>query len=144
MNTFLPHPHFHRSAKVLDRKRLGKQRVECKQILDTLLGRSKGWTSHPAVRMWKGYEAALCQYAMVLCKEWVSRGYTDNLHPFFLLEFTRLPYSEPRWLGDIRLHSSHRSNLLRKDVIHYGKFGWTELPTKPYFWPTKDPKYADG
>ena len=38
MQTFLPYADFPGSAKVLDRKRLGKQRVECCQILNTLLG----------------------------------------------------------------------------------------------------------
>lgn len=36
MNTFLPYPSFKDSAKCLDNKRLGKQRVECLQILRTL------------------------------------------------------------------------------------------------------------
>ncbi|MFN7881952.1 MAG: pyrimidine dimer DNA glycosylase/endonuclease V, partial [bacterium] len=33
MQTFLPSPSFAESARILDNKRLGKQRVECKQIL---------------------------------------------------------------------------------------------------------------
>ena len=36
MQTFLPYSNFHLTAEVLDRKRLGKQRVECLQILRTL------------------------------------------------------------------------------------------------------------
>ena len=36
MQTFLPYPDFEQSAKSLDNKRLGKQRVECLQILQTL------------------------------------------------------------------------------------------------------------
>lgn len=34
MQTFLPYANFEASAKVLDYKRLGKQRVEAKQILE--------------------------------------------------------------------------------------------------------------
>ena len=37
MQTFLPYPSFVESAKALDNKRLGKQRVEAYQILKTLL-----------------------------------------------------------------------------------------------------------
>jgi len=33
MQTFLPYPDFERSARALDLKRLGKQRVECIQVL---------------------------------------------------------------------------------------------------------------
>ena len=36
MQTFLPYPDFAESAKVLDNKRLGKQRVECLQIMKAL------------------------------------------------------------------------------------------------------------
>ena len=58
MQTFLPYTDFIKSAKCLDYKRLGKQRVEAKQILNILLGETTkaGWTNHPAVLMWSGYE----------------------------------------------------------------------------------------
>ena len=36
MQTFLPYADYTRTAKCLDRQRLGKQRVECKQILNAL------------------------------------------------------------------------------------------------------------
>jgi hypothetical protein len=36
VNTFLTHPDYEKSAKTLDNKRLGKQRVEAKQILDII------------------------------------------------------------------------------------------------------------
>ena len=38
MITFLPYPDFQKSAQVLDRQRLGKQRLEAKQILEINLG----------------------------------------------------------------------------------------------------------
>ena len=42
MQTFLPYPSFDASAKVLDYRRLGKQRVEAYQILNTITGKSAG------------------------------------------------------------------------------------------------------
>ena len=53
MQTFLPFPDYIQSARALDYKRLGKQRVEALQILNTLTGRSEGWSQHPAVKMWR-------------------------------------------------------------------------------------------
>ena len=41
MQTFLPYASFEESAKVLDRQRLGKQRVECLQIFNALAGDKK-------------------------------------------------------------------------------------------------------
>ena len=54
MQTFLPYPDLRDSVACLDSKRLGKQRVECLQILNVLEGRRTGWQNHPAVKMWAG------------------------------------------------------------------------------------------
>jgi hypothetical protein len=68
MQTFLPYPDLKKSFEVLDYRRLGKQRVEAMQILNILLSdkKSGGWVNHPAVKMWRGYEDALCVY-MNMC-----------------------------------------------------------------------------
>jgi hypothetical protein len=144
MQTFLPVPSFTESAIMLDNKRLGKQRVEAYQILRTLLGKSKGWKAHPAVQMWKGYERALTLYGIAMCAEWESRGFSDTVEEkigCLILEkwgCTPPTPKSPSWIGDERLHTSHRSNLLRKDPQYYGQFGWKEKPDLPYFWPTKE------
>lgn len=120
VNTFLPKPDFHESARLLDNKRLGKQRVEAWQILKALMGQSKGWRHHPATLMWEGHERSLCEYGMAICDEWISRGYKDTLRPRF--EFFREQFPEgtpPPWLGNPQFHLSHQSNLKRKDAVHY-------------------------
>jgi hypothetical protein len=149
MQTFLPLPSFRRSAAVLDNKRLGKQRVECKQIL-LCLGLPIGthtpsgsrWRNHPAVQMWAGYETALLVYSIVMCREWRRRGFTDNLcrefeHRYAIVRPTITTNKYPPWFGDANFHASHRGNLLRKDYAHYSKFGWMEEIHLPYVWPTK-------
>ena len=50
MQTFLPYSDFQQSAAVLDRVRLGKQRVEALQTLRALVIPEYGWQSHPAIR----------------------------------------------------------------------------------------------
>ena len=54
MQTFLPRESFIESNQSLDYRRLGKQRVEAKQILNVLLNRTetKGWRNHPITKMW--------------------------------------------------------------------------------------------
>jgi len=59
--------------------------------------------------------------------------YAKTEGPFALLPWDDL---SPWWWGDDRVHSSHRSNLLRKDPKHYGQFGWKDDPAKEYYWPT--------
>lgn len=148
MQTFLPLPGYLLSAKALDNKRLGKQRVECKQILRALgvpvgskvVPDRSGWRHHPAVKMWSGYAYSLCCYAIAMCEEWRRRGFGDSLLPQFEEAAEQLYDSgntaRPPFVGDERFHASHRSNLLRKDPEYYGRFGWSEPAGMPYVWPT--------
>lgn len=145
MQTFLPYEDFRASARVLDRQRLGKQRVEAKQILQALErpGEPSGWGRHPAARMWRGYETALAQYGAIVTLTWRARGYKDTVLPFFL---ERLPRFHgrvsdrledglyPPWLGCPDFHRAHRSALLRKYPAHYANY-WLEDPDLPYIWP---------
>lgn len=142
MQTFLPYEDFRRSAEVLDRQRLGKQRLEAKQILQILLGDSKGdgWKNHPAVLMWQGFEPMLARYGSIMCFEWIRRGYKDSQREYFnnYTDSLLVPDSRPPpWLGDPEFHASHRSNLLRKDPEYYGQFGWEEPMDLPYIWPVR-------
>lgn len=132
MQTFLPYPDFHNCAQVLDRKRLGKQIVEAKQIYDTITkpSESKAWRNHPAVKMWMGYEDALAAYFNACKDEWISRGYNSSLN------IDRpTSYNKPSWLGYELLHLSHKANLIRKMADYYiGVFGHI-APMDGYWWP---------
>lgn len=147
MQTFLPYPSFYESARCLDYRRLGKQRVECLQLLlanGITVGphkpKSSAWSRHPAARMWKRFPLALTDYAIVVCREWRHRGYRDGMLDNFIETFERLAWADangatPNWIGWDAFHASHRSNLLRKDAAFYGKNGWLEPPDLPYVWP---------
>lgn len=154
MQTFLPYPDIHESVRVLDNVRLSNQRNEGLVIARTLLGlygrtksgRPGGWPFHPATKMWKGYEISLLRYCIAASKECIERGIRDSV----LGIFKELKASEteaggtlrnPPWLGDPRLHRSHRSNLVRKDPEWYGKL-FDEPDHLPYVWPTwQDPEH---
>lgn len=133
MQTFLPYADLVESARCLDSRRLGKQRVEAMQILNILNGhqRSKGWINHPAVRMWDGCAPALGAYMNATIDEWVRRGYRNNMVKVFV---PVIQY--PWWFGVHEFHSSHRARLLDKQPEWYGRFGWSEAPSKTYWWPT--------
>lgn len=152
MQTFLPYRDFTASARSLDLKRLGKQRVENLQIMLTLLTgktaegeKRKGWPNHPAVKMWRGYEICLLKYQHAICSVWTSNVTQKGVHYVdTCYESTRLvvvenipgrKLVEPFWLGDERVHTSHQSNLVRKKPEHYRP----QFPDVPddieYFWP---------
>jgi hypothetical protein len=132
MQTFLPYPDFFSSLAALDTKRLGKQRVEARQILNTLSGRKKGWRNHPAVKMWRGYEPALRLYLSMAITEWRRRGYRNTMrHP--KLGGTIFP----PWFGDEAFHRAHQSNLIRKDPKFYGPKFPGVPDNLPYIWPVE-------
>lgn len=138
MQTFLPYPNYVKSAKALDYKRLGKQRVEVKQILNALDGNSKGWVNHPATNMWRGHRYELTQYGIAICNEWRARGYNDSLLPEFAVrkqEYLNLgEIKRPDWLGMRELHISHQSNLIRKDPAFYIPIFGNVPDDLPYIW----------
>lgn len=130
MQTFLPYPDFDKSAAVLDRQRLGKQRVEAYQIIRSItLG--NGWSHHPIVKMWAGFENALKLYSNAMVIEWISRGYRNNME---LYNLTGCKIALPWWLGKDEFHASHRAALLAKNYDYYSKYGWIEEPKIRYVW----------
>lgn len=153
MQTFLPYPHLENSAKVLDRQRLGKQRVEGFQILKILLEKYKvkntktvPWQNHPAVLMWIGHHGFLTKYIGAICEEWIGRGYKDSILEKTLdivlkNEEYFVTSVDPYWFGDPDFHASHRSNLLRKNPKWYMQFNWTEPTDLEYWWPSKQFDY---
>lgn len=133
MQTFLPYADFTRSAAVLDRARLGKQRVEVLQILRVLHGLTHGWQHHPAVLMWQSSPGHLVDYGVAICDEWIRRGYRDTCRDKIKALYVK-KRKPPVILGHELFHSSHRAALLHKFPSHYGQFGWVEVPRLDYVW----------
>lgn len=151
MQTFLPFADFDRSARSLDTKRLGKQRVETLQVMRALTVAGYGWRNHPAARMWRGHRPSLMAYQDATCTEWERRGFADTCREKTLAVLAipslltpqiddLLPYESgdtppPPWLGRDDLHESHRSNLLRKDPGFYADLFPGTRPDLDYVWP---------
>lgn len=149
MQTFLPYSDFLQSTRILDMKRLGKQRVETLQILTALLNNNQSrWFNHPATQMWREYELALVKYGLAICDEWLSRGYRDTCRDKILgLDIWTMNHDEvlmPWWLGVPEFHRSHQSNLLRKKPEHYSKY-FRDVPDDlPYLWPAPQSEPFSG
>ncbi|MFF9765412.1 MSMEG_6728 family protein [Streptomyces sp. NPDC014636] len=152
MQTFLPDSDFRRSALLLDRRRLGKQRVEALQVLRGLTVPGYGWRRHPAVRMWSGYEEALVRYGLEICRVWRERGHQDSCAASLIAGYAAdRPGASvrdqpalaaagelPPWLGDEAFHRSHRSALVRKDRETYADVFPGVPDDLPYVWPSSD------
>ena len=150
MQTFLPFADFEQSARSLDPKRLGKQRVECIQVLRGLTVEGYGWRHHPAVKMWRGHEEALGRYSFTCCEVWVESGFGDTCAATIGAELAAIGITAvrsqselaeagglPAWLGDEEFHRSHRSSLVRKDPAFY-RPRFPDVPDDlPYVWPAR-------
>lgn len=122
-------------AAVLDRQRLGKQRVECLQILNAIADPSKGWQNHPATRMWREHPNGLAAYAVTIIDTWIGYGYKDTCRDKVTALFAPDPDDMPGWWGRDDVMLSHRSNLMRKMPAHYGQFYGSVPDDLPYVWP---------
>ena len=132
MQTFLPLESIPLSMTALDDKRLGKQRVEALQIIKALTIDDYGWKNHPCVKMWDGHLDWLKYYMKCAIKEWIRRGFKNTM--IIDEDYNLTEDNKPNWLGDDRVHGSHRANLIRKDPKYYSKHKWTDDPSTPYYW----------
>lgn len=139
MQTFLPLPDYYESMKSLDKSRLGNQ--VWREGMTLIRG---GWPNHPANKMWKGHEYHLGLYLLAGIKVLSERGkFYHTIEQKILNEMSKFTNTgPPLWVGDDRLHSSHRKALLYKNFEWYKQFGWKELPDVPnengrlnYYWP---------
>lgn len=148
MQTFIPFPDYVETAKSLDIQRLRNQC--CNESI--VLSRGK-WPNHPASKMWRGHEFQFAIYNVALAAEWRERAKAegkptasaDKWFAYWVnkaMEHRHENTEPPAWLGDERVHSTHRSCLLAKNPEWYSQFDWAEQPTHqsedgkwPYFWP---------
>jgi hypothetical protein len=165
MQTFLPQSNYSISARILDNKRLNKQILEGYQILNVLSGKSKtgGWRNHPAVLMWKGFERGLWDYVQAMIAEAKSRGIKTENNEANLNNLKDICWDDwgntiPDYFQDenklIRIVTTHRANLFKKDPLLYAPFQYavTSLNNVPccperkepckYYWPTHEVKNA--
>lgn len=144
MQTFLPYPSFKQSAASLDYRRLGKQRVEVLQLLNSINKLKKGepvrgWKNHPCRKMWHNYTNALVNYGLDVCVEWKSRGYNDTCYDKILAHMNHNEHVKmPPFIGNEKFHLSHKSMLVQKMPDYY-KSQWPNVPDNlEYVWPEYD------
>ena len=139
MQTFLSSPDYLESMRCLDKSRLGNQ--VWREGLTLIRGKCP---HHPVSKMWRGHEYHLGLYLLAGIQVLQERGKDYPLVLDKILnemeKFNDTGF--PHWMGDERLHSSHRKALLYKNPEWYGQFGWKESPDIPnekgklnYYWP---------
>lgn len=142
VNTFVPVSDSHAISCVLDKKRLYKQIVECKQIATALrvraqclrdgnhkmlnirTGRPYGYVHHPATLQWVGHLDALQTYMSVMFSAWANETYGQDISisAYSSSEVAGSSSCMPAWFNDSYLHMTHRAKLYEKDPKHYAGY----------------------
>ena len=138
VNTFIPYGNFKKCAKILDNKRLGKQRVEAKQIINILTNTTDkmGWRNHVIVKMWTGHTEALMLYYNTIVTEWIKRGFKNNMELYKINKNIKMPW----FVVNKSINLSHQASLVRKYPAYYGPV-FVNIPKQymkyKYIWPSK-------
>jgi hypothetical protein len=169
MQVFLPDSDLKKSVQCLDPSRLGNQIY--REGLTLLRG---GWSKHPVAKMWADYKPALALYCLYGLLELEARGRNYLYHaPEFvhiIVENQYYTHSSaniciskaltgdikefvgaiaptidlPCFVGDSRLHSSHRAALLYKGICDttFTAYRGNELPNLKKDWTPDTYEYA--
>lgn len=96
-----------------------------------------GFSSHPAVIMWYGYEDALKEYIEAHIAEHIKRGYKNTMK-----RYVNIKGEHPKWTRDENFHKNHKAALLNKELTRNEK-PWYQLKSEfqcieqftKYIWP---------
>lgn len=80
-----------------------------------------GFSTHPAVEMWFGYEDALKEYIDAHIKEWIKRGYKNTMKIYNVN-----PKRYPEWIYWKHFHDNHRGALIAKEIARNEKSWYQE------------------
>lgn len=136
VNTFIVSDDYETTAKLLDYKRLGKQRVEAMQLINILENKTTtGWKNHPATKMWIGNVNELKKYTNAMITEWTDRGYKNTMK---LYDTSNEDTSTPWFVLWKPLQYSHMASLVRKNREYYLPLFKNKYPIKysmyTYLW----------
>ncbi|ADY02014.1 hypothetical protein VMUT_1813 [Vulcanisaeta moutnovskia 768-28] len=139
MQVFRPYIEYRKSAQFLDNLRLGKQRVETKQVLLAILRRmgiindgKRGWVNHPIVLMYYNngnpYIDDLINYFYALVDEWESRGFRNSISLNDVEVYLKYVNGIPGTPITPIIAREYRRVLLLKDPCYYiGKLSNDEI-----------------
>ena len=125
------------TAKALDYKRLNKQIVECKQILDAMEGIG-AWKNHPCVLQYKMHSLWLKSY--MRCLICYSRGWVEDAE-----YHSNQAQSVKPFFHTVEFLEQMKRRLYTKDPIYYAQ--WMNLGTSEENWYFVDGelrKYING
>ncbi len=127
MQVFVPYPSPLDVAKCLDSRRLHKQILECKQIIDAIDGRSSAWANHPVVMMYRPYRTWLAMY------KWCLMAFMEgDLSSAVVASREASGWEPPCLTRDFDFCDQHKRRLYTKSPDLYPE--WAYLGTSKENW----------
>lgn len=121
------------TAKVLDKRRLNKQIIECGQILDALNG-AKAWNNHPCVLQYRGYEYWIEMYKW--CLDSYMKGFVPLANYFnSACISTTPPFHTQEYFDQMK------KRLYTKDKEHYKCFESYGVSNCNWYWSQSENKF---
>jgi hypothetical protein len=127
------------TAQCMDKLRLNKQILECRQILDALNG-AKAWSNHPCVLQYRGYEGWLQNY--MKCLEVYVRGNVQVSAAWSILAND----IRPDWHTQ-EYYDQMKRRLYTKDKEHYKQWADLGKSEENWYWSQEQGewrKYVNG
>lgn len=121
------------TAMILDKRRLNKQIIECRQIIDALKGAS-AWSNHPCVLQYRGYEFWLRCYKRVL------EAFVQNDDTRIHFWNFRAYQSTPNWHNH-DYYEQMKRRLYTKDKKHYSQFAEYGESECNWYWSQEEDKF---
>lgn len=115
------------TAKCLDRRRLNKQIIECKQILATIRGTSNAWKNHPCVIQYQKDIVYLEAYLQ--CLEYYVKG---EITLAIDADYDAWIY-QPIWHTKA-YYDNMKKRLYTKDHNHYKQFEHLGESNENWYW----------
>ena len=122
------------TVKSLDLRRLRKQIIETKQILNTLAGKSQAWKNHPCVLQYRDYQIWLSYY--LKCFEYyIENNYTLALSASLLATEHTPPFHTPEYFTQMK------RRLFTKDQNYYKNWSDLGLSEINWYWVDNEWRY---
>lgn len=113
------------TAQKLDKRRLNKQIIECKQIIKAIAGDTKAWANHPVTKMYSRHVLWLRNYMM--CLDAYRNGDKGTADVYDMCCHLMTPSFHCQEYFD-----QMKRRLYTKDPVHYAEFA--DLGTSDVNW----------
>ena len=122
------------TAKILDKKRLNKQIIECQQILKAINGETKAWANHPCTIQYKNNKVWLINYlnTLVHYRRYITLNDTFYFNAAYICDCCAsklVPQFHTQAYFD-----NMKKRLYTKDHSHYKQFEYLGESYENWYW----------